>query len=204
ARPRRARRSLRRCSRRAAASPSPSVRVSSRSTSAGSTRASTTSRSGSRAIRSARSSRWDTCSGLKAVRSWESPSRERARFRRKSPRLAPCCAWHAPGKGPGNMLSDLRYAVRTLAKSRGFTIVTVATLAIGIGANTAIFAAIRAAYLRPLPYPDGDRIVRIWESMGPGWRGSVSEEDLTDWEAQTTTLVDFTAVVNDTFNLPQA
>src|SRR5262249_23682388 len=87
--------------------------------------------------------------------------------------------------------------------SRGFTIVTVATLAIGIGANTAIFAAIRAAYLRPLPYPDGDRIVRIWESMGPGWRGSVSEEDLTDWEAQTTTLVDFTAVVNDSFNLAQ-
>src|SRR5215470_17478361 len=99
------------------------------------------------------------------------------------------------------MLSDLRYAIRLLLKSPGFTLITVATLAIGIGANTAIFAAINAAFLRPLPYPEGERIVRLWESMGPGWYGSVSEENLADWQEQTRTVERFVAVVNDSFNL---
>jgi hypothetical protein len=60
---------------------------------------------------------------------------------------------------------DLKYALRNLRKSPGFTAVTVASLALGIGANTAIFSFLDAALLKPLPYPHPERIVTVWERI---------------------------------------
>jgi len=75
---------------------------------------------------------------------------------------------------------DVRYAWRTLRRSPAFTIVAVVTLALGIGANTAIFSVVHGVLLTPLPYGAPDRIVRIF-SRHPGGRMPVSPVDLSDW-----------------------
>jgi hypothetical protein len=61
-------------------------------------------------------------------------------------------------------MQDLRFALRTLRKQPVFTLVAVLTLTLGIGANTAIFSLLYQTLLRPLPYPDADRLVFVWNS----------------------------------------
>ena len=74
-------------------------------------------------------------------------------------------------------LRDLRFAFRILRKSPGFTAVAVLTLAIGIGANTAIFSVVYAALLSPLPFPNPEQLVMVWSDRANGHRNTVSAAD---------------------------
>ena len=79
---------------------------------------------------------------------------------------------------------DLRFTVRSLRRSPGFFTLTVLTLALGIGATTAIFSVVNGVLLRGLPYPDAERIVRVFQVGEHGGRGQVSDPNFEDWKAR--------------------
>jgi putative ABC transport system permease protein len=83
------------------------------------------------------------------------------------------------------LMRDLRYVARSFARSPGFFVVTALTLALGIGATTAIFSVVNGVLLRPLPYPNSDRIVQLFQVDKDGKRMSVSEPNFADWKSQT-------------------
>jgi predicted permease len=93
-------------------------------------------------------------------------------------------------------MNDLRSAFRQLIKSPGFTVVAVLTLALGIGANTAIFSVINALLLNPLPYPESGRIVQVSEVRSNGGLGGADGGVFTDWENATTQFDAIAAVHN--------
>ena len=85
------------------------------------------------------------------------------------------------------VVRDLRYAVRMFLKNRGFTAVAIIALALGIGANTAIFSLVNGVLLRPLPFPNSDRII-YFEGKNPAagiTDSNISYLDFTDWSQQT-------------------
>src|SRR6478672_8822762 len=99
------------------------------------------------------------------------------------------------------MLSDFRYALRQLRKSPGFTFVAILTLALGIGANTAIFSVINAVLLRPLPYPEAERIVYLSESDPLQSSISINWLDFLDWKRDNTVFEELAVARRESFNL---
>ena len=89
------------------------------------------------------------------------------------------------------LVQDIRYALRRLVKSPGFTIAAVVTLALGIGATTAIFSVVDAVLLRPLTYADPGRLVLVWERFGPGSQSNVvNPGNYLDWRDRATSFSD--------------
>src|SRR5213595_751265 len=85
-------------------------------------------------------------------------------------------------------MNDLKFACRQLLKNPGFTAVAVITLALGIGANTALFSVVNGVLLRPLPYPDADRLVMLWEANAAVQNNHVSYQNFNDWRKQSTSF----------------
>ena len=99
------------------------------------------------------------------------------------------------------MIRQLQFAFRQLIKNPAFSAVAILTLALGIGANTATFSIVNAVLLRPLPYPDADRIMVLNESSGPGQDYSVALPDYFDWQKENTVFEHLAATHKESRNL---
>src|SRR6266513_3121368 len=103
----------------------------------------------------------------------------------------------------GDLTQDIRYALRVLAKNPAFTIIAVIALALGIGANSAIFSVINAVLLRPLPFKHPEQLVMVWENAAHmGFpRNTPSPANFLDWQKQAQSFTGMAAMVEHSFNL---
>ena len=104
---------------------------------------------------------------------------------------------------PAEFLQDVRYGLRTLAKNPGFTIVAVAALALGIGANSAIFSVVNSVLLRPLPFKDPNQLVMVWdEQTHLGFpKDTPTPANFLDWQRQNSVFAGMAAMAPRSFNL---
>jgi predicted permease len=96
---------------------------------------------------------------------------------------------------------DVRYSLRVLGKNPGFAAIAILTLALGIGANTALFSVVNGVLLRPLPYPQPDRIVAISEKTASFERSSISYPNFLDWQRANSTFSSIAAYRSDDFSI---
>jgi putative ABC transport system permease protein len=104
----------------------------------------------------------------------------------------------------GHCHRDLRYAVRRLRQSPGFTLATAFTLALGIGANTAMFSVVDSILLRSLPYKDPERLVVVWQKPAKDQHSVTSEANYLDWRNQNRVFSQIAAFATTGFNLSGA
>lgn len=116
------------------------------------------------------------------------PAKEAYRDRRGLPRLE-------------NLLQDLRYVFRTLGKRPTFTLVAVSTLALGIGANTALFSVVDGLLLKPLPYPDSGRLITVWSKSPKGEQGNLSPADFVDYRDRNRVFDHLSGIAQAEFNV---
>ena len=100
------------------------------------------------------------------------------------------------------MLSpDIRFAFRSLRKSPGFAVVAILTIALGLGANTAIFSFLDGVLLKRLEYPEPERLVQLWEKPPGGLRNGISALNFQDWQRQSTSFTAMAATTGKTATL---
>jgi putative ABC transport system permease protein len=100
-----------------------------------------------------------------------------------------------PGVFVDTLVQDIRYAFRTLGRNRAFALVAILTLALSTGANTAIFTVVDAVLLKPLPYPDPDRLLTLWErSPAKGPNTTVAPANFYDWREQSRSFAKMAAI----------
>ena len=99
-----------------------------------------------------------------------------------------------------NIWIDIRYTMRQLRKSPGFALAAILTMALGIGATTAIFTVVYATLLAPMPYPKPDQLVMVWSKI-QGSRNSIAAQDFLDWKKQNAVFQDINAFTGTNFNL---
>jgi putative ABC transport system permease protein len=111
--------------------------------------------------------------------------------------------WLQPKRWEDEMIQDLRFGVRMLLRHKGFTLIAVVTLALGIGATTAIFSVVNAVLLNPLAYPEAERIMHLSSSRlsEPDSSHAISYPNFLDWQKQQTTFAQLAAARNRGFNL---
>jgi predicted permease len=118
-----------------------------------------------------------------------SPDEARREARRRFGHLAAVKEAHRDDRSARwieDLVKDVRYGLASLLRDRTFAIVTIAVLALGIGANTAMFSLVDAVLLKPLPYPDPERIVRLYEAAEPGDRNAIAVLNFMDWKRRST------------------
>jgi hypothetical protein len=101
-------------------------------------------------------------------------------------------------------LSDLRHSLRRILRAPGFAVVAILTLALGIGANTAIFSIVKAVVLAPLPYRDAHRVAMIWGSLDAGETTWLSSSEVLSYERDTDAFESVSAYTGSFANLTAA